>query len=94
VLQQGKIMLQQGSDRMRQEQQSIAAVQSAVDFKFRFQMTNAGARHACCVTIQAADYSDAMAAFRDNWLTIEEMTRLRLASNDLCEIRLAAQPPV
>jgi hypothetical protein len=73
---------------MRQEQQSITAAPSAVDFKFRFQMTNAGARHACTVAIQALSEADAAAIFRANWLTIEELARRGLAANDRSEIRL------
>jgi hypothetical protein len=75
---------------MRHEQQPIAAALSAVDFKFRFQMTNAGARHACSVTIQAVDIHDAAATFRANWPTIENLARQGLAANDLCDIRLEA----
>ena len=75
---------------MRQEQQPIAAALSAVDFKFRFQMTNAGARHACSVTIQAINVHDAAAIFRANWPTIENLARRSLAANDLSEIRLEA----
>jgi hypothetical protein len=73
---------------MRQEQQSLTAVKSAVDFKFRFQMTNAGARHACCVTIQAISEADAIAIFRANLSTIEQLARLNLVTKDREEIRL------
>ena len=90
ALQPGKIGLQKGSDRMRQEQQSIAAALSAVDFKFRFQMTDAGAPHACSVTIQAVSIHDAAAIFRANWLTIENLARRSLAANDRSDIRLEA----
>src|ERR1700744_3448648 len=90
ALQPGKIGLQKGSDRMRQEQQSIAAALSAVDFKFRFQMTDAGAAHACSVTIQAVSIHDAAAIFRANWLTIENLARRSLAANDPSDIRLEA----
>jgi hypothetical protein len=81
-------MLQQGSGRMRHEQQSIAPAQSAADFTISFQMTNAGARHACSVTIQAASKADATAIFREKWLTIEKLARHRLAANNGQEIRL------
>ncbi len=73
---------------MRQEQQPIAAALSAVDFKFGFQMTNAGARHACSVTIQAVTVHDAAAIFRANWPTIEDLTRRSLAANNRSDIRL------
>ena len=75
---------------MRQEQQSITAAPSAVDFTFRFQMTNAGARHACNVTIQAVSQANAAAIFRANWSTIEELARRNLVANDRREIRLTA----
>jgi hypothetical protein len=73
---------------MRQEQRSITAAPTAVGFTFRFQMTNAGARHACCVTIRAASQDSAAAIFRANWPTIEELARLRLVANERTEIRL------
>jgi hypothetical protein len=77
---------------MRQEQQPIAAALSAVDFKFRFQMTNAGTRRDCSVTIQAVNIHDATAMFRANWPTIEILARRSLAANDLSDIRLEAAP--
>jgi hypothetical protein len=75
---------------MRQEQQPIAAALSAVDFKYRFQMTNAGTRHDCSVTIRAVSIHDATAMFRANWPTIENLTRQSLAANDPSDIRLEA----
>jgi hypothetical protein len=75
---------------MRQEQQPIAAALSAVDFKFCFQMTNAGARHACSVTIQAVSVHDAAAIFRTNWPTIENLARRSLAVSDRSDIKLEA----
>jgi len=75
---------------MRQEHQPIAAALSAVDFKFRFQMTNAGTRQDCSVTIQAVSIHDATAMFRANWPTIENLARRGLAANDLSDIRLEA----
>ena len=72
---------------MRQEQQPIVAALSAVDFKFRFQMTNAGTRHDCSVTIQAVSIHDATAIFRVNWPTIENLARRSLAANDPSDIR-------
>ena len=75
---------------MRQEQQPIAAALNAVDFKFCFQMTNAGARHACSVTIQAVSVHEAAAIFRANWLTIENVARRSLAANARSDIRLEA----
>ena len=92
IMQPGKVGLHQGSVRMRQEQQSLTAVKSAADFKFRFQMTNEGARHACCVTIQAISEADATAIFRANLPTIEKLARLNLLTNDREEIRLDAVP--
>jgi hypothetical protein len=73
---------------MRQEQQPIAAALSAVDFKFRFEMTNAGTRHDCSVIIQAVNFHDAAAVFRANWPTIENLALRSLAANDLSDIRL------
>jgi hypothetical protein len=73
---------------MRQEQRPIAAALSAVDFKFHFQMTIAGARHACSVTIQAVSVHDAAAIFRANWLTIENLALRSLAANNRSDIRL------
>ncbi len=83
--------MRQGSVRMRREQQSLSHAQRAADFKINFQMTNAGARHACSVTIRAVSKIDADAIFRDNWFTIEELTRLNLIANQPGEIRLEAQ---
>jgi hypothetical protein len=79
-----------GATDMRHEQQPIAAALNAVDFKFRFQMTHAGTRHDCSVTIQAVTIFDATAVFRVNWPTIENLARRSLAANDLSDIRLQA----
>jgi hypothetical protein len=84
------MMLRQGSDRMRQEQQSITAAPCAVEFKFRFQMTNAGARHACSVTIKAINEVDAATIFSANWNTIEQLARRNLIEHDQRDIRLDA----
>jgi hypothetical protein len=58
------------------------------DFKIKFQMTDAGARHACSVTISAVDKVGADAIFRENWSTIEELARLNLSAKDRKETRL------
>jgi hypothetical protein len=68
---------------MRQEQQSLTPAQNTTDFKISFQMTNAGARHACSVTIRAVTETDATMIFRENWLTIEKLTRQRLTGQDV-----------
>ena len=73
---------------MRQEQQTITVAPRTIDFKFRFQMTSAGARHACSVTIQAFSEADATTIYRSNWLAIEKLARRSLAANDRTEIRL------
>jgi hypothetical protein len=73
---------------MRQEQQSLAAADNAADFRINFQMTNAGARHACSVTIRAVSKLEAATIFRENWLVIEKLARQRLAAQDAKEIRL------
>lgn len=78
---------------MRQEQQPIAAARHAADFKISFQMTNAGARHACSVTIRALSKTDATTIFRENWLIIEKLARQRLAALDEKEIRLETTLP-
>jgi hypothetical protein len=73
---------------MRHEQQAVAAELSAVDFRFNFQMTEAGARHACSVVIQAVNIHDATAIFRANWPTIERLARRSLSVRERNEIRL------
>jgi hypothetical protein len=73
---------------MRQEQQAIAAELSAVDFKFNFQIIEAGARHACSVVIQAVSVHDATAIFRANWPTIEHLARRGFSVHERSEIRL------
>ena len=78
---------------MRQEQQSLTAANNAADFKINFQMTNAGARHACSVTIRALSKIDATAIFRENWLIIEKIARQRLTAQDKNEIRLETMFP-
>jgi hypothetical protein len=78
---------------MRQEQQSLTAAHNAADFKINFQMTSAGARHACSVTIRALSKIDATVIFRENWLIIEKMARQRLTAQDKNEIRLETVLP-
>ena len=75
---------------MRQEQQAIAAALSAVDFKFNFQITDAGVRHACSAIIQAVSVHDATAIFRANWPTIENLARRNLSAHARSDIRLEA----
>ena len=75
---------------MRREQQSLLLAQRAADFKINFQMTNAGARYACSVTIRATSKVDADAIFRDNWMTIEKLARLNLIAEQGGDIRLEA----
>lgn len=75
---------------MRREQQSLLPAQRAADFKINFQMTNAGARHACSVTIRATSKVDADAIFRNNWMTIEKLARLNLIAEQGGDIRLEA----
>jgi hypothetical protein len=82
----GEIRLQKGSVRMRQEQQSLSPAQRAADFNINFQITDAGARRACSVTIEAASRFDAEIIFRQNWTTIEQLARLNLAAKDRNEI--------
>jgi hypothetical protein len=84
MLQQGfSKTLQHGERVMRQEQQPLAAAQNAANFKISFQMTNAGARHACTVTIRALSETDATTMFRENWLVIEKLARQRLAGHEV-----------
>jgi hypothetical protein len=78
---------------MRREQPSLSPARRAADFKINFQMTNAGARHACSVTIRALSRIDADAIFRDNWFTIEKLARLNLTAEQPGEIRLEAAVP-
>jgi hypothetical protein len=78
---------------MRQEQQSLAPAQNTADFKISFQMTNAGARHACSVTIRALSKTDATIIFQQNWLTIEKLARKSLTSDGRREIRLESLLP-
>ena len=78
---------------MRQEQPPLLPVQQAADFRINFQMTDAGARRACSVTIQAASKVDADIIFRENWTTIEKLARLNLAAKGHSEIRLEAALP-
>jgi hypothetical protein len=73
---------------MRREQPSLSHAQRAADFKINFQMTDAGARRACSVTIRAVSKIDADAIFREHWSTIEKLARLNLAAKDRREIRL------
>ena len=75
---------------MRQEQPSLPPAQQAADFKINFQMTDAGARRACSVTIQAASQIDAAVIFRENWPTIEKLARLNLATKGHSAITLEA----
>jgi hypothetical protein len=75
---------------MRQEQPSLSPAQQAADFKIHFQMTDAGARRACSVTIQAVSKVDAAIIFRENWSTIEKLARLNLAAKGRSEITLEA----
>ena len=73
---------------MRHVQQPLTLAQSTAEFRFNFQMINAGARHACSVTIRAIDEVQAARFFRENWSVVEELARKHLAMNAAKEIRL------
>ena len=77
---------------MREEQQPLTPVNCTADFKISFQMTNAGARHACSVTIRAPSKADASILFRDNWLTIQHLALRNLLAREGKEIRLENPP--
>jgi hypothetical protein len=66
---------------MRHERQPLVPVQDAADFRFSFQMTNCGARHGCTVIIRARNKAGAKALFRENWSTIEKLTRETMLNN-------------
>ncbi|MBI5260399.1 MAG: hypothetical protein HY852_01105 [Bradyrhizobium sp.] len=65
---------------MRHEQQPLSCDQATADFKFNFQMTNMGGRHACTVSIKAPSRNEAVSFFRENWPTIEKLAREGLAT--------------
>jgi hypothetical protein len=73
---------------MRHEQQPLALAQEIAEFRFNFQMTYKGARHACTATVRAASREEAGTLFRDNWSTIEKLARDSLAGSIVKDIRL------
>ncbi len=78
---------------MRREQQSVNADAGAVSYRFHFQITDRGGRHACTVEVQASSKQDAAAFFRKNWATIESMAREGLTATvgEDKTIKLAAE---
>jgi hypothetical protein len=74
---------------MRRDDQRIKEDSESVTFSFNFQIANGAGRKACSVRVQAHNYHDATAFFRQNWPTIELMARESLASAaDGTEIKL------
>ena len=73
---------------MRHVQQPLASGQDAADFKFHFQMTFDGARHAFSVIISANNKAGAVTLFRENWSAIEKLARENLLTNAEKAIRL------
>ena len=65
---------------MRREQQPLCIASATADFRFNFQMTDGGVRHACSVIIQAPTRDEAASLVRENWPTIEKLARERLAT--------------
>jgi hypothetical protein len=76
---------------MRRECQPIDNDAETVAYTFHFQISDRGARQACSVKVQATNFSDATAFFRQNWPMIETMARDRLANkcSDDRSIKLA-----
>ncbi len=60
---------------MRSERHSADAVAAATGYRFHFQITNGGGRHACTVEVQAPSMQDATVFFRKNWAAIEAIAR-------------------
>ncbi len=64
---------------MRSERHLADAGTAAVGYRFHFQITNRGGRHACTVEVQAPSMQDATVFFRKNWAAIEAIARQNLA---------------
>jgi hypothetical protein len=73
---------------MRHEQQSLTLAREIAEFRFNFQMTYKGARHACTATVRAASREEANTLFRDNWSEIEKLAREGLTGSVVRDIRL------
>ncbi|WP_157449822.1 hypothetical protein [Bradyrhizobium sp. ARR65] len=76
---------------MRHEQQPLAFVQDAADFRINFQMTSGGARHACSVIIRASSKAGAATIFQENWSAIEKLARENLLASAEKAIRLQVE---
>jgi hypothetical protein len=76
---------------MRRERQPINDDAETIAYTFHFQISDKGGRQACSVKVQATDFSNATAFFRQNWPMIESMARDSLANrcSDDSTIRLA-----
>jgi hypothetical protein len=65
---------------MRRERQPINEDSETIAYTFHFQISDKGGRKACSIKVQAINFSEATAFFRQNWLMIESMTRDHLAN--------------
>jgi hypothetical protein len=60
---------------MRQARLSMDGDGQPAGYTFYFQIATDGERRACCVTVDAPDFQEASALFREKWPVIESMAR-------------------
>jgi hypothetical protein len=65
---------------MHRDHQPNSEDAEASAYTFHFQMTNEGGRQACSVKVRAPTVDQARSFVRQNWPTIESLTRDHLAS--------------
>ncbi len=67
---------------MRQERTPMKGNGEPTGYTFFFQIANEGGRRACCVKVDASDFREASALFRQKWPEIELMARDGINSGD------------
>jgi hypothetical protein len=60
---------------LMREQRAMIGDKERVGFTFSFQIADGGKRRACCVRVDAANFHDASALFRERWPAIESVAR-------------------
>lgn len=69
------VRLTQHQGTLMRDARAIDGNEERVGFTFSFQIADGGKRRACCVRVDAANFHDASALFRERWPAIEEVAR-------------------
>lgn len=78
---------------LMQRQRAVDGDGERVGFTFSFQIADGGRRRACCVRVDASNFHDASALFRERWPAIESVARDSVRAADSGDGVIALELP-